>query len=154
MPLTWDIIEALESAMNEEHKRDREALEWLKRRLSGSAGPSPVRSAAVSVAAPTSENEAGLSLVERVTKIINADPTRTWDSPRMLQYLQTQGVELKAKRPLSTLNRIFRKLHERKVVRRVGQANSIGGTKRFRANVSASAAEPPQMTETEQVAIQ
>lgn len=132
MTVTEQMIEELERAMLTEHRRELEALNLLKKRYANSKnGHSPVVAGAVA-ASPLGgypiDNDVPLpmTMVERVSQIVRGHPEVSWDAPKMVNVFKSSGIPLKAERPLSTFNRIFRKLQKRGVVRLVRRGKGTG----------------------------
>ena len=102
-----DQIAALERQMQEEHKKDLDALDRLKRFLpsNGSEHAAGTHAEATQVARPASQfvPEADTPLVYAVRDVMNYDPAVRWTNPKMLKYLTDSGFELKAKQPIYSI---------------------------------------------------
>ena len=112
----------VERAMEEEHRRDREALERLKRFLHPGKNGNSVHAATAAKSASgkdDAETAAVYTIISRVAEIMTANPSRKWSGPQMLDEVRSAGSPVSAQRPLSTINRVFRKLVKRRVIRRV-----------------------------------
>lgn len=121
-------IAAMERAMEEEHRKDREALERLRRFLpsSNNGDSSHEHSARLT---PTvineSREEKPNSIVAHVASIMQADCSRTWEPSSLQAQLKSDGVELRAKKPNRELNRVLRVLRGRGVIRLVRRGSGI-----------------------------
>jgi hypothetical protein len=117
--LNTNQILAIEAAMEEEHRRDRDALQRLKRFLpTNGAGRTPgliERPNGHAHEAPlfdevtdnTAEPE---TIIDKVEQIMQSDITKRWTIPLMLAHLQEIKFPLAAKKPESTLGLVFVKL--------------------------------------------
>jgi hypothetical protein len=107
-------IEALEKAMLEEHRRDMEALNRLKRFLpNGSPGTTKL----TPIAQPTApahllqddtndgaeDGDTVATLRGKVGELMASDPTHGWTGQRMLRNLQEIGFPLKARKPQNSV---------------------------------------------------
>ena len=110
-------ITALEQQMMKEHRKDLEALARLKRFLPSNGSTSAPET---SKAMPVQPSEAITPLVpdeytplkEAIRDIVNNDPSVRWTNPKMLKYLREIGFELKAKKPIYSINQGTKKLIE------------------------------------------
>jgi hypothetical protein len=131
-------LAAMERAMEEEHRKDREALERLKRFLYArsdgkSEAPKPL-SAMDRIEQEVDELNTN-TIIGRVETIFVSDPDRRWTVPTMLQRLQEEKFPLAAEKPIATLGLVFSKLHKRGKIKRVKRGS--GRTPHiYRANVS------------------
>jgi len=122
-------ISAIENAMEEEHRRDREALQRLKRFLPPSPNGSSSRVAPLVLLDPEpidplgpadAEEDAPETIIDTVDHIMQADTHRKWSVPLMLAHLRNLNFPLEAKKPEATLGLVFSKLtHKRKTIVRV-----------------------------------
>src|SRR5579872_448501 len=95
-------IAEMERAMEEEHRKDRDALQRLKRFLPqnnnvSATGEAP--SAAISDANDLSDSKATPTILATVATIMQRDSAVTWDWTKLLQQLKTEGHEVQATRP-------------------------------------------------------
>jgi hypothetical protein len=107
----------IEKSMQEEHRKDREALARLKRFLNPN-GNAPLS------ATETDDDESDSSqypqtIIATMERIMRSDPTRKWTVPTMLSHLRSEKVPFGGKTPDATLGYNFRKLVTRGKVRRV-----------------------------------
>ena len=117
-----------------EHRRELEALNLLKKRYANSKnGHSPMVAAAVEAvssspgAYPLEDNiPLPMTMLDRVSQIVRGHPEVPWDAPKMVNVFRSSGIPLRAERPLSTFNRIFRKLQKRGIVRLVRRGKGTG----------------------------
>ena len=120
-------LASIEATMEEEHKKDREALQRLKRFLPNVNGHSsgfrettgqvklPVH---VLVPVVNDDDDAVTgTIIGKVESILMADPTEKWTVPRMLSFLRESGFQLEAQKPERTIGLVFRKLMKRGKVR-------------------------------------
>jgi len=120
-------IAAIELAMAEEHKRDKEALDRLKRFIgNGATGTNGHSSKALPVQFEIPQVEDMVDDVinngtirSRVAEVFAADPERRWTIPTMLQYLKSVNYPLHAQKPEVTLSGAFRRLNEIGKIKRV-----------------------------------
>jgi hypothetical protein len=120
---TFDQIAAMEKNMLEEHRKDREALERLKRFLPKD-GDNPKTGETVQSPdpAPLLQLDEGLApntIIGKVESVMIADTTRRWTIQLMLQQLKHDNFPLAAQKPESTLGLVFAKLHRRKRIKLV-----------------------------------
>ncbi len=112
-----DQIAAIERQMQEEHKKDMEALERLKRFIpsSGINGNAsdvhqvPLQSISKIPVTPLVLEE-GTSLKHAIRDIMNHDPSIRWTNVKMLKYLEDIKFELKAKKPIYSIGQATQKL--------------------------------------------
>jgi hypothetical protein len=129
-------LAAIESAMAEEHRKDREALLRLKRFLPSNGSNSRVPT----VLTITNEGDVednSQTIIDKVEEIMQADTTKKWTVPAMVAHLNNIKFPLVAKKPQATMGLVFSKLaHKRRTIRMVKKGS---GRKPnwFRAN-------PPQ----------
>lgn len=123
-------IAAMEKAMDEEHRRDREALQRLKRFLptgsSGSNGhdaPIVIDRSGETEARPWEDIDFveadPETIIGRVETIMMSDPEKRWTVPSMVAHLKTIGFPLEAKKPQATMGLVFAKLRKRHKIRLV-----------------------------------
>jgi hypothetical protein len=112
-------IEEMQQSMLEEHRKDLEALERLKRFL-------PQSNAAVSKPKGVPEDlgpQADLeslsedTIIGKVEQVMTSDTARRWTVPLMFAELRRQNFPLAAQKPERTLGLILRKLADRKVIK-------------------------------------
>jgi hypothetical protein len=117
-------LAAMEQSMRDEHRRDLEALERLKRFLPAN-GNAPAQSKTID-APIVDTNDDALDLPEgpfpqtiigKVESIMLADTAKRWTVPAMLQELRRTNFRLEAKTPASTLGLVFAKLRKRGRIR-------------------------------------
>ena len=125
-------IVAIETAMEEEHRRDREALQRLKRflPLNGNGSGSHVSTFVIDRTNEATESEvldfvdaAGnepQTIIDTVEQIMHSDPHKKWSVPLMVAYLKNIKFPLEAKKPEATMGLVFAKLmKKRKTIVRV-----------------------------------
>jgi hypothetical protein len=131
--LQADQIAAIERAMAEEHRKDLEALERLKRFLPKNGHEPSLRERIAhankqqpqqTLMLPASENEGAgtTTIIGLVEAILREDADKGWTVPFMLKELtERRNIEMQSKKPEATLGLIFQKLVQRghaKLVRR------------------------------------
>jgi len=119
--LTAAQLSAIEASMEEEHRRDREALARLKRYAtkSGTNGRAPL--ATVEHLDGDDDIDSSPTIIAKVERVMTGDPEKKWTVPSMLTYLQLINFPLAAKKPAATLGLVFKKLQRRgriRIVRR------------------------------------
>lgn len=115
MTFTPDQISELERRMEEEHRKDREAIERLKRFL-----PQGQQSASLHREEEDSSdvNDAPVpTIIGKVEEIMLDDATRKWTVPAMLAHLRHINFPLAAQKPEATLGQVFVKLQRRGAIR-------------------------------------
>ena len=127
-------IAAIETAMAEEHRLDREALRRLKRFLpvsSNNDGHAPLtlhrseqseaedrRSLEELIA--DAEEDAPRTIIDTVEQVMLANTSQKWSVPSMIAHLKSAGFKLQAKKPEATMGLVFQKLaKKRKTIVRV-----------------------------------
>lgn len=120
-----DQLAEMEKSMREEHRKDLEALERLKRFLPASSisaqKPEPGATPGSNQQLELEEGLAPTSIIGKVESVMIADTDREWTVPQMLSQLRKDKFPMLAKAPLSTLGLTFTKLTRRgkiKLVRR------------------------------------
>lgn len=113
--LTPDQIVEMEQAMEEEHRKDRDALHRLKRFLPEQRNghskqtPQPM--------APASQKETAAAgtetLIGRMEAIMQQDLNRVWTVPAMMEHLKQLGVPLGGNTPEKSVGLNFVKLVQR-----------------------------------------
>lgn len=115
-------LEKIQRTMEEEHRLDREAFERLKRFMHPSRnGHSRSVPQEPTLATANRENPSGTEATYRakILAVLLSDPTRTWDGPKMVEYLATTGKKVGGKRPVAIVTRAFRSLVKDGLARRV-----------------------------------
>lgn len=137
-------LAAIELAMAEEHRRDKEALDRMKRFIRG--GDSP-QQRPLSLAPSTfvrdeeDEDDSGEgSIRSKVAEVFDANPDRRWTIPQMVAYLNEIGFTLKAQRPEATMYGVFQRLRERGRIRIVRRGT--GRTPHTYRSTAGEAAQP------------
>lgn len=122
-------LAAMERAMEDEHRKDREALQRLKRFLPN-GNTTPVESAPVATfeESDLQASQPPLTVSEKVTSLMQADYTVSWDSAKLIQSLRAEGYIPKAKKPRGTVNRILRVLKSRGVIRLVRRGKGVSSS--------------------------
>jgi len=132
--LNADQITALERAMAEEHKRDIEALERLKRFIKPSSnGHKPDMSlhdrvkAAANTEARTQlalsngeddvSGEQPSTIIGKVVELLNRDVAKGWTVSGVVAQMKAEGFQLNAKKPDATVGLVFQKLVKREIAR-------------------------------------
>lgn len=111
--LNEEQIAEIERAMREEHTRDLEALQRLKRYL-----PSNSRSAPAAQQSPKLVEEAvrpvrrstNRGLKAEVITVIKEEPGRVWTRPGVYEKLNERGFQIRAKDHVAALNQALRTL--------------------------------------------
>jgi hypothetical protein len=111
-------IEEMQRSLLEEHRKDLEALERLKRFLP--------KSGAVDVKATEPESgeddagpSAGDTIIGKVQEVVFSDYSRRWTVPVVMAELRRQNFPMTAKKPDRTVGLILSKLYARGVLRLV-----------------------------------
>lgn len=123
-------LSVIERAMEEEHRRDREALQRLKRflPLNGNGSGSHVSTFVIDRTNEAQESEVldfvdgaePQTIIDTVEQIMQADPHKKWSVPLMVGYLKNINFPLEAKKPEATMGLVFAKLmKKRKTIVRV-----------------------------------
>jgi hypothetical protein len=101
--MTKDQVEAIEAAMLEEHRKDLEALQRLKRFLpnAGPSGLDAARAPKPNVAEEEPEDETSPSLRDKIAEILSADPSQGWTTRKVLARLVELKFPLGAQRPIN-----------------------------------------------------
>jgi hypothetical protein len=153
----------MEIAMEEEHRRDREALQRLKRFLApangnGHAAPLVVYRE-IELEQPdhlsdfvAAEEDAPQSIIDKVEEIMQADPTKKWTVPSMVAYLKYIHFPLLAKKPAATMGLVFAKLAYKRKTIRIVKKGSGRNPNWFRANPTQLEAVPGDAPKHEQAA--
>jgi len=117
-------LEKIKATMEEEHRKDREALHRLMRFLpqNGNSAARHAELLATDSEQSDGEQAAAMTYVAAVEAILASQPERKWTVPEMIKELEANGTEMKAQRPGATIGRIFRKLEKRHKVRLVRRA--------------------------------
>src|ERR1019366_5411681 len=110
--LSTNQLADMEQAIIEEHRRDREALERLKRFLPQNGNG---RKAAVNV--DVEDQSSQDTIIGRVRELLKADPNKGWTVPNVIAHLKATGYTFAAKTPASTLGLTFAKLVKKKEAR-------------------------------------
>jgi len=105
--------------MEEEHRKDREALARLKRFLS-SNGNSQLSLPEMDDD-PSDSSQYGHTIIGTIERVMQADPMRKWTVPTMLAHFRSEKFPLHAKTPEATLGVTLKKLVKRGKVRLVRQ---------------------------------
>ena|SRR5581483_3604064 len=116
MTLTPEQLSAVERQMEEEYRKDREALARLKRFLKVDA-PSENIDGNQSNDSTDVSDAAVPTIIGKVEEIMTADITRKWTVPTMLAHLRHEKFPLTAQKPEATLGQVFAKLQRRGVIR-------------------------------------
>ena len=114
MVLSDDQIRKLEEEMREEHRRDLEALERLKRFLPGASNNH--RQLSLSHEALGVENgdeEYSGSIKGKIEEVMSADPNKKWTVPKMLDHLRHLHFPLHAKKPQVSIGTAFGRLYSK-----------------------------------------
>jgi len=112
-----DQLAEMEQSMMEEHRKDREALDRLKRFLpKNGSGPqfAPVGPA---LSTEDNEDEESLTIIAKVEEVMTADLDKKWTVPKMVAHLKTIAFPLVAKKPASTMGLVFKRLQKRGRIR-------------------------------------
>ncbi len=112
----------IELAMAEDHRRDKEALERLKRFIHGDNGQNTNRIVSFAPSTFVDDDADGGSestIRNKVAEVFGADSTRRWTIPQMVEHLQSVDFPLKAKKPEATMYGVFNALRGRGIIRLV-----------------------------------
>ena len=114
--LTRSQLDEIRARMEEEHRRDREALDRMMRFLPQNgtpANPIPIETGA--------DADAPLSIMDGIEMLLHQNMGQTWTVQKLRTELVKKGYALKAKNPLATISVAMKKLCDRgkvKVIRR------------------------------------
>jgi hypothetical protein len=108
--LTESQIQEIRSRMQEEHRRDIEALERLMRFLPVSAQPNGKQAFPPAADNGMAPEDSVLGGIER---ILRDHANRTWTSQQIRAELERRGFGLKAKNPMATISVALKKLEDR-----------------------------------------
>jgi hypothetical protein len=104
-------LATIESAMAEEHRKDREALQRLKRFLPPNGSNGRVTQVLTIASDGTvEESEEPQTIIDKVEQVMQADPSKRWTVPAMVTYLKQINFPLAAKKPQATMGLVFAKL--------------------------------------------
>lgn len=109
-------ILAIERQMQEEHKKDLEALARLKRFIPGAnkrIRPLEVQHEEVMaevMSGNDGEEGSAISLRGKIKEILNSDPPVRWTNTRILTYLKKMGFPLNAKKPIYSVSQATQRL--------------------------------------------
>lgn len=154
-------LAAMERAMQEEHRKDREALERLKRFLHADGNSCGELHEPKTVLEQIQEEVDELNtntMIGTVEAIIANDPKKRWTVASMLQRLRDDKFPLAADKPQASLGLVFSKLHKRGKIRLVRRGS--GRTPHvYRANLplegdSETEAKSERPTQGQAVALQ
>jgi hypothetical protein len=111
-------LAAIETQMAEQHRKDREAMEWLKHRFLQNGHTS------VSSAAPLAvhddnqdDDDSNGTIRSKVAEVFQSFPDKKWTVVSLAEHLKSVGVRIEAKRPQSTLGPILNRLQHGNVIR-------------------------------------
>lgn len=109
----------IERRMEEEYRRDREALERLKRFMSNGDKPQQRSTSSEPRTETPSESEERSegSIRRKVAEVFAAEPENMWSIPGMVEHLTKTGFPLKAAKPEASMYGVFRVLKERGIIR-------------------------------------
>ena len=107
-----DQVAAMERQMLEEHRKDVEALERLKRFLlpPNSSGVTSQRETLFHQPVIPLVPEGDTPLKYALRDIMNNDPNVRWTNPKMLKYLKEIGFTLNAKQPIYSIGQATQRL--------------------------------------------
>jgi hypothetical protein len=121
-------LAAMEQSMREEHRKDLEAFERMKRFLPKN-GSAPKHTTIIDAESVDTDDDSldlpngplplPQTIIGRVESIMLADIAKRWTVSTMLQELRRINFPLVAKTPGSTLGLVFAKLHRRGTIRLV-----------------------------------
>jgi hypothetical protein len=128
--LDFSQLESIRRAMEEEHRRDLEALERLKRFMPANASRTVSATALMPPAANSGQSreddardlehsDSSGSIIAAIERVFREHPERAWDGPRILNELKRMGDAPKAVNPMTTISVSLKKLSDRSVIRLV-----------------------------------
>lgn len=115
-------LATIESAMAEEHRKDREALQRLKRFLPSNGSNGRVTEQRITIA-PNGQileesDDDPQTIIDKVEQIMRDDPSKKWTVPAMVTHLKQINFPLVAKKPQATMGLVFAKLvNKRRTIR-------------------------------------
>ena len=141
--ITEASLRQIQEAMEDEHRKDREALERLMRFLPKHDAPVSTTPTPRPLNAPKVSKQDG-SIQSAVECLFLDNPSTVWTTDSIYHALKERGVEMGALRPKSTIAVAIRKLQDR---RRVLTVRSGAGRvpHQYRAAVAADWDELPKV---------
>jgi hypothetical protein len=123
--LSMNQVAEMERAMEDEHRRDREALDRLKRflpRVSSNGNGHGAAASSVDSQDTTAQDDSEAevktdTLIGRVRQLLKNDPSKGWTVPSVIEHLEAGGYTFAAKAPESSLGLTFAKLVRKKEAR-------------------------------------
>jgi hypothetical protein len=97
--MTKEEIKTIETAMLEEHRRDLEALERLKRFVPDAAPKGSGSHKTHSVVEEEGDSGADASLRDKVAEVLSAEPVKCWTAQKVLDRLIELNFPLGSKKP-------------------------------------------------------
>ena len=107
-------LSEIERRMEEEHRKDREALQRLKRFLHQGTAPAPIEH--VDAEYIDVEDKAQ-TIIGKVEDVFASDIAKRWTIHNMVVFLKSQKFPLVAQKPDATMGLIFSKLQKRGKIR-------------------------------------
>jgi len=110
---TPDQLKQVRAKMEEEHRRDIEALERVARFLPGSPRPvpdPPERPASTPEPSSFAPADSTLGMMER---LLWRYPSRTWTIQQLKSEMEKQGYTFKAQQPIASMGVAIKKLSDR-----------------------------------------
>jgi hypothetical protein len=116
------LVEA-QRRMQEEHRKDQEAFERVKRffNTNGRLPDSVAHTDSDTDEDPSDTMANTNTIIGQIAHIMESDPTKKWTVPSMLGYLRSQRYPMHAKKPEATIGITLRKLQSRGRIRLVRQ---------------------------------
>lgn len=121
---TADQLADMERAIEEEYRKDREAIERLKRYLQPRANGTPQRVPLNSFARDDDDDNEVINaktIIGRMSEIIAENLDQKWTVPIMVGRLRKENFPLHAKKPDATIALAFKKLRKRGKVKLIRQ---------------------------------
>lgn len=116
MTFTPEQLSEVERRMEEEHRKDREALLRLKRFLDLGEQTSVIT---IHREEDSSNVDDTPTIISKVESVFADDFTRKWTVPTMIAHLRHEGFPLVAQKPEATMGQVFARLQQRGVIRLV-----------------------------------
>ena len=119
--LTATQVAEIEKRMEDEHRKDREALSRLKRFLDTNSNGNGPTVTAVPDDDPSDSAQYPDTIIGKISAVMQADPTYRWTVPAMHNHLRSIKYPLLAQKPEATIGITIKKLQKRKKIMLVRQ---------------------------------